>query len=318
MPAYNTASYIDEAIHSVVAQTRRDFELIVVDDGSTDATRDVAVRWAARDPRVRVIAQPNRGIAAARNTAMRHASGAVFALLDSDDAWMPGFLAVQMRQLDLDATVGVVTGNAYYRGGPMDGRPMRPLVTTSRRLTLNDLIADESAVCIMALFRREVVDRVGMFDERLRMNEDYQFWLRAAHAGFAVVQTPQVLGYYRRHAASVSAQELRMLEGIMSVLRDVRVWCHDRPTERATIDAQLARLADRRDLTRGKAALLDGAFDEAAQAFSAVFQRNRSLRMGAVAAACRVLPRALRWTYRLRSASTGTAQLLNRRSAAAP
>jgi glycosyltransferase involved in cell wall biosynthesis len=88
-PAFNAAPYVRETLDSVLAQTFTDFEVIVVDDGSTDETAAIVDWYAQRDPRVRVVRQANRGIAAARNTAIAHARGRFLALLDSDDLWFP-------------------------------------------------------------------------------------------------------------------------------------------------------------------------------------------------------------------------------------
>src|SRR5436190_16475309 len=97
-PAYNVAPYLADAIESVLGQTFGDLELIVVDDGSPDATFDIAADYARRDRRVRVVRQKNGGISTARNHAMRLARGSFFAILDSDDLWLPPYLE---RQLDM-------------------------------------------------------------------------------------------------------------------------------------------------------------------------------------------------------------------------
>ena len=108
MPAYNVERYIADSIDSVLAQTYTDFELIIVDDGSTDGSRAIAERYRANHPdRIVVVSQENRGLAGARNTALRVASGRVFALLDSDDGWHPTFLESQMRLLE---------SRGHYRG----------------------------------------------------------------------------------------------------------------------------------------------------------------------------------------------------------
>ena len=92
MPAYNVERYLAEAVDSVLAQTYSDFELVIVDDGSTDSSRCIAEHYRAAHPgRITVVAQENRGLAGARNTALRVASGRVFALLDSDDGWARRF-----------------------------------------------------------------------------------------------------------------------------------------------------------------------------------------------------------------------------------
>src|SRR5690242_18500501 len=95
-PAFNAARYVEHTLESAVRQTFTNFELLLVDDGSTDQTSAIAERYAGRDPRIIVSRQANRGIAAARNAAMARARGRYFALLDSDDLWFPTYLAEQI------------------------------------------------------------------------------------------------------------------------------------------------------------------------------------------------------------------------------
>ena len=125
MPAYNVAPYIREAICSALAQTYTDFELIVVDDGSKDDTAAIAKELAEQDARIRLVQQPNRGLAGARNTALRAARGEFFALLDSDDWWEREFLAEQIAILEANPDVDIVTGNGWYLDGPRHGRERR-------------------------------------------------------------------------------------------------------------------------------------------------------------------------------------------------
>src|SRR5690349_19472505 len=117
-PAYNAAGYLDETLRSIRAQTVSDWELLLVDDGSTDATLRIARTAAARDRRVRVIATPNQGQSLARNLAMREARGRLFALLDSDDLWLPHYLEAQIAVLEQHPDIAVVSANVRYRGGP--------------------------------------------------------------------------------------------------------------------------------------------------------------------------------------------------------
>ena len=207
MPAFNAATYIDDAIASALHQTMTDLEVIVVDDGSTDATHAVMRAWSERDPRVVCVRQANRGISAARNVALARSRGRFIALLDSDDEWAPGFLETQLAVFAEQPDAGVVTANVVHRGGSHDGELMWPPFTHPRVLHLHDLLAHETSVCIMSVFRREVFEAIGGFDVTLRCNEDYQFWLRAALAGFAIVQSPSPQGIYRRRPDSVSADQ---------------------------------------------------------------------------------------------------------------
>jgi glycosyltransferase involved in cell wall biosynthesis len=229
MPAYNVAPYIGAAIESVLNQTYDDLELLIVDDGATDGSDVIANQYAARDPRVRVIRQPNAGISAARNHALRVASSPVIAILDSDDAWKPAYLQKQMAILTDHPEVDIVTGNAWFLGSSLHGSPARPWPDSRPAPTLADILADETAVFIMSIFRRRVYESIGPFDESLRTNEDYDFWLRAACGGFVFYRNDQPLGYYRRRDNSLSADELRMLPGILQVFRKLRPQLLKRP-----------------------------------------------------------------------------------------
>lgn len=301
MPAFNASVYIDEAIASVLEQTVDDVELIVVDDGSTDDTYDRMVGWAARDRRVVPMRQANRGISAARNVALSRSRGTFIALLDSDDAWAPTFLAAQLAIFDAIPTAGVVTGNVIHHGGSHDGEPMWPPLDRPRVLYLSDLLADEAAVCIMSVFRREVYEAIGGFDVTLRCNEDYHFWLRATLAGFAIVQSPHPLGRYRRRPDSVSADQGIMLEGIMRVLTDVRPQVATMNDAQAIIDRQLRRFDRERLVLCGKLALLAGRFNDATSAFTSAQSLDRSRKLRAITTLCRWSPRLLRAIYRARS-----------------
>jgi glycosyltransferase involved in cell wall biosynthesis len=257
-PAFNSEAHLPATIESCLDQTYRDFELLIVDDGSTDGTAAVATRYARADSRVRVFRTPNRGMSAARNLAIENASGAFLTFLDSDDMWMPEFLATQIATLNSQPWIDVVTTNTINIGNHRHGTPYWPPSADIRQISLLEMIVREDAVHILSVVRRSVVDRVGGFDPSFRGNEDYHFWLRAAAAGcrFAADFTPR--GYYRRRQDSVSSDERRMLAGIMRVLRELRPRCGSGSPEVRAIDAQLRRferallVADAREcITRG-------------------------------------------------------------------
>src|SRR5688572_12989833 len=154
MPAFNVAPYVGAAIRSALAQTFTDFELIVVDDGSKDETAGIVQTIAAEDGRVRLVQQANRGLAGARNTALRAARGEMFALLDSDDMWEPEFLAAQVAILEAHPDVDIVTGNGWYLDGPRHGQLARPYPDPRPDPVLASIIGDEWSVFIMSVFRR--------------------------------------------------------------------------------------------------------------------------------------------------------------------
>jgi glycosyltransferase involved in cell wall biosynthesis len=241
-PAYNSAGYIAETIASALGQTFTAFELIVADDGSTDDTVDVVRRTAARDPRVVLTATSHGGAAIARNAAFKIARGRFIALLDSDDVWMPNYLDEQLKIAETCLGGGVVTANALSRGGDLDGRPIWRSTMGLRTLALHDLIVEDNAVCIMSLFRREAFERVGGFNPEFNGNEDYEFWLRVANAGFGIVQNLRPLGFYRRRPGSVSSDEVKTILGIIHVLESVATRSGPLERERDVIAHKLIQL----------------------------------------------------------------------------
>jgi glycosyltransferase involved in cell wall biosynthesis len=217
-PAYNSAAYIAETVESVLRQTWPAFELLIVDDGSTDDTLDVASAVAGDDARVKSFSSPHGGPAIARNIGLQHASGEFIALLDSDDVWDPRYLSEQVALLRKQPEISIVSANVVSRGGPLDGTPFWPITSGTHELQTNEPIAQEDAVSVFAVFRRTVIERIGGFDPTYTGNEDYEFWLRAMNAGFRVLQNRAVLGRYRRRPGSVSSDDVRMLNGIIAVL----------------------------------------------------------------------------------------------------
>src|SRR5206468_157716 len=191
MPAYDAAPYLRTAVDSVLRQTFVDLELLIVDDGSSDRTLEVAHGCAARDSRVRVLRQPHAGPGPARNFGFREAAGRLFAFLDSDDEWDATFLAEHVAVLAARPDVDVVFGNARNRGGPRDGQPSRPLRCEGLPITLAEILADETSLFIMTVFRREVVEAIGGFDPAMFTNEEYEMWIRAALAGFTFTRHTQ-------------------------------------------------------------------------------------------------------------------------------
>lgn len=271
-PAYNAGRFIEYTLESAIRQTFTRFELIVVDDGSTDQTFAIASSYARRDPRIRVLQQANRGIAVARNTAMRAARGRLFALLDSDDLWFPTYLAEQLAVLEAHPEIAVLSANALNFGGPLDGEPLLHVRANDGvlQIPLLHLVQIEDAMSILALFRRDVSDAIGLFDESLRRSEDYDFWLRAARAGFQLAVNPKPLGLYRRRPDSLSSDESLMLEAMRRPLLKLREACADLPVVQDAVDQQLARFARRSLVADARSALVKGDMPELASTFSAL------------------------------------------------
>lgn len=203
MPAYNAQDTIAAAIRSVLAQTRDEWELIVVDDGSTDQTLQIARELAATDPRIQVHTQQNAGVGQARNAAATHANAEMFALLDSDDEYLPQYLE---RMFDLVQRVpdrDLYSCNGYYLfSNGMRTRVRRGSAWTKEREFTAEEMLHAGLVFIPAMFRKSAFERAGGF--RRRIVEDYDLWARILLTGGRHIYTPELLALYKVTAGSLS------------------------------------------------------------------------------------------------------------------
>jgi len=312
-PAYNAARFLADTIESVRRQTFHDWELVIIDDGSTDETVAIVERYAAADDRIRLLKQPNAGPSAARNHGMRAARGRYFAFLDSDDQWMPEFLEHQLDVFARYSDTSLVTANAFYLGGPQNGQPRRRLSNGNAVLTLEDIIKNDSAVFIMTVFRREVFERIGGLDEGQWTSEDYDFWIRAALAGFVFRVTTKPLALYRRHEGSLSADSARMLRGILYTYDKTRHACPAGTPARMALDRQIARFERELLLVEGKQALERRDYQTAADRLNALRGRGAGTLIGVTAWLAEHAPAAALLAYRLRGLRHS--RLLSRRNA---
>jgi Glycosyl transferase family 2 len=177
LPTYQRRELVQRAVASVLAQTYRDFELIVVDDGSTDGTGEAL---APLGDAIRYTWQPNRGPAAARNAGLRLARGSIVAFLDSDDRWLPDHLETVVAMLEGHPEVVLAsTCVGYHVGGRQDVRQARVVDALSTMLSTLGLAGYTSGIAV----RRKTLVDVGGFDERLAVAEDHHLWLRLAGRG---------------------------------------------------------------------------------------------------------------------------------------
>ncbi len=261
VPAYNVAPYIGECLDSVLSQTYQDYEVIVVDDGSTDATPQVLRRYAGA---IRCIRQENRGVSAARNAAVRCARGELIALLDGDDVWLPSYLERQIAIFDRLQGPVLVYADAYL----WDGRtpPERLTETWTQREPppapeWNDvmrLLVWQFALPSATVVMRSVLLDAGLFDEAIHYGEDLDLWVRIARRGVRFVSNPEPLVLYRfRRPGSLTSGILRVQTGYARMLRRVLADPGFSDAERAMAARLLVAFASG---LRGKAvcALLSG------------------------------------------------------------
>ena len=218
VPVYNRAAAVRAAAASVLGQTYRDFELILVDDGSTDGSGAVADELAAAHPSLaRAVHQPNAGAAAARNRGIALSRGEYICFLDSDDEWLPEKLAVQVESMDRHPEVALSYVWALIvdsQGSTLGQMASKAGRNTYRKLFYLNPIAPTSGTMVRAGVLREV----GVFDTDLRTREDLDLWLRIA-ARFGVAEVPKILVRWRSGEGSLSRDLIQCEEDHFRVLR---------------------------------------------------------------------------------------------------
>lgn len=227
IPTYNGENYLAQTIQSVFSQTMQDWELIIVDDGSTDGTGTLAREMAASAPRIRLVHQANAGIADARNRGLRESTSAshYVIFLDHDDLWEPDALETLLRSARAYPQAPGVYGLLRYidaRGQPMaidnEGYfPMGKKEVRKTRLTFGDCIRIPVFTTPgRLLVPRWAIEAAGTFDPAMAPADDWDIWLRLSLQGSLVCSSKLVLGW-RLHGANASAQTRRMYHAIMRV-----------------------------------------------------------------------------------------------------
>ncbi len=212
IPTFNCERFIGRTVGSALRQTYRDFEIIVVDDGSTDGTQAVLAEYGEA---LHYIKQANQGASAARNAALSRATGEYIAYLDADDLWHPEKLAHQVEYLDAYPSCGFVHTEVavideqdsvlYARFNKETGR------TVPQGKCLRDILQRSHIQTLTVLERRSAFDRAGEFDLRLPVAQDYLHWIQVALQGYEVGYLPEPLGQYRWRAGSLMSSQRRLL-----------------------------------------------------------------------------------------------------------
>lgn len=298
MPAYNVAAYIGEAIESVRVQTRDDWALIVVDDGSTDNTAQV-VRSFSTDSRIRLIQQPNAGAPTARNTAVKAADTEFLSLLDADDAYEPHYLEVMLEKLETEKDLAFCCCDAFTF---IDARsagnrcshntPMIPPVTLER------VAAREFQVYTAASLRRTWYDRVGGYDPELRNAQDFDLWIRILNAGGRAAFINQPLAWYRNTPDSLSSNDIRLSGYAIRVYEKL---LGDRPDMEQLCGRMIKKHQYVIALNKAKQALREGDFEMFHREADAALCIEKNLKLAAVNHMARLSPRLAKAIFRQRS-----------------
>jgi glycosyltransferase involved in cell wall biosynthesis len=215
IPAYNQAGFLDSAVRSVLSQSYKNYEIIVVDDGSTDETALVAAKY---HDCIRYIYQDNLGLAGARNTGISAARGELVSLLDSDDEWLPSYLScmVALRELHPDAVVYTSAARcmdaaAVDLNQVVGYREIERGKLRWELLRANFIIPSTVTLC------RSIINEAGLFDQKLRSLEDWDLWLRLLPEQ-SIICSADVLVRYRIHGSSLSTNITNMVHAYQTVV----------------------------------------------------------------------------------------------------
>ncbi|MGH7232102.1 MAG: glycosyltransferase family 2 protein [Nitrospiraceae bacterium] len=300
VPAYNTAAYISDTLDSVFAQTRTDYEVIVINDGSpdTEGLERVLLRYRER---IHYIKQENRGLSGARNTGIRATRAPLIALLDSDDIWEPDYLAVQVGAMERDPTIDVMYANALVFGdAPEAGRTFMELCPSEGQVTFEALVTGRCTVMVSTTIRREAILRAGMFDESLRGSEDFDLWLRLIKQGGKIAYHRQVLIRYRRRGGSLMTDMVAMAKEQLRVLEKASQMTNLTPAETDVVGRQTLRIRALHAFHEGKRSFLKGDVKSAIDQLGHANTYLKSRRMAFILVLMRLAPGLLLRAYRLR------------------
>jgi glycosyltransferase involved in cell wall biosynthesis len=294
IPAYNVASYIAETLESVFAQTYREFETIVVNDGSTDNTEN---RIAPFRSRIVYLHKTNGGVHSARNAGLKVSRGRYIAFLDGDDIWMPRYLEALLGMMESDPGISAVYPNAYLFGSPhFAGKLHQGVFPVSEPVTFERVLKRECFIFCSVLLRRSVIDEVGVFDEGLWAQgaEDLDLWLRILQGGHRFHFTTEPLVKYRWRHNSLSNNGVGMLRSVIHVYEK---WISDErttPGQRQWIESYLPALYAQLSLAQFKELMRARNYRDAAPQLELANAYYRSAKLGLLRSMMHLAPGLVR------------------------
>lgn len=289
--AYNAAPYISETLESLFAQTFSDYEVIVINDGSTDETAAVLTPYLDR---IVYHEQANKGPAAARNAALRLARGQYISVLDSDDLWMPNYLEKMVGYLQAHPEIDVIYPNAMLFGNShLNGKVFQDIYPSSHPVTLEKFLTKECSVFGLVTFRREILNRVGLYDEGLRGVEDLDLWLRMLQHGYRFTFTDEVLVKYRRHDTSLSASSTAYFDQVLKAYRKFQASELTTSQQRELAEAYCRKIQADKDLLLAKQEILRGNHQSATQHLLSVLKFRPTVKLRAALIGLILFPKLL-------------------------
>ncbi|MQN02281.1 MAG: glycosyltransferase family 2 protein [Lachnospiraceae bacterium] len=216
-PCYNGAKYVGETIESVLAQDYTDWEMIIVNDGSSDNSCDIVSSYAAKDPRITLINQPNGGSAKARNNGIEHANGRYIALLDADDLWNPDFLSSQVSFLKEKNAAVVCSSYAHIDA---DSKVFGKVDVAKPVITLKDMYVMNRIGCLTGLYDAGTYGKVYLREELKSLRDDYAYWIDCVKKTGVAYGNQKVLARYRVLDTSTTGNKKKLIKVQWHFYRD--------------------------------------------------------------------------------------------------
>ena len=298
IPAYNAADHICETLDSVKAQKFREYEIIVVNDGSPDTDKlERAIKMRLED--IIYIKQRNAGAAVARNTGIEHARGEIIAFLDADDIWQPDYLTsqfvfLQRHSYDMVYCDAALFGHrSAYRKTFMETAPSEGEPDFDAILSLRCNVITSGTMA-----RKATILRAGMFENDRVKAEDFHLWLRMAKTGSKIGYQRRILLKYRVHLNSLSGDAIDRIERAIDVFERVERTIELSEQQHADLEQTIAGLKADLAVEQGKAFLIHGEYAEAARSFGTANAHRKSLKLTAIGLLTRLAPQTLLRFYK--------------------
>ncbi|HUY13306.1 MAG TPA: glycosyltransferase family A protein [Terriglobia bacterium] len=301
VPAYNTAHLIAATLDSVFSQTFKEFEVIVVNDGAPD-TPDLERVLASYRDRIRYIKQENQGVGAARNAGIRNASGEFLAFPDSDDLWLPDFLAGQLKFFEEHPGLDLVCADCIYFGdSDLAGKSWQALDPIQDPVTFEKILPTHGgAFASFVLMRRAAALKVGSFEEERPLLEDYHYWLRLLYGGGRMAYNPKILGRRRIHSGSLTYNHEVVIPQAVKALQKLEAILDPSSKEADLVRQQILAFQYRLYVDEGKRSLAAGDFKAALRSFEAAYAAAPSRKVRLTLVGLRWAPGWTRWATSLR------------------
>lgn len=294
IPAYRVAQYIPATLQSVMAQTYRDYEVIVVDQDMNEA---MATALQPFSERIVHLKKDPTNLASARNCGAKHARGRYLAFLDGDDCWAPDFLSDMVPMIEAGNGLDVVYANAVFFGRPdTDGILFQSLFPSKRPISFLSILKRECYVFSSALVRRSIFERVGGCDDQLSSAEDFDLWLRIAEAGGRFDFTSKPLVRYRLRPNSLTTNRTNMCKTTLTVYS--KYLHHSAADIREAAESGFQKVQAEFQLEMSKQFILTGAYSSARTCLQAANAHYKRTKLRAVELLLQTVPSLVQWALR--------------------